>query len=268
MGLCLDGDCKNKSKPGEDYCLQYFNSQKYETDGEEVYQINLKKYSESYMNNILNEFIKNKSKNIIYNIINKNNIIEIKNIVNGYLHENIIYEIVNKNKNNYNLSMIKYNTLSYKDYILNRKILIFDNDTKLIKYPGFKLFLKEKNIWELYDIFNIKFKSYIKHLPYIGNKKLKNIKTIINNNTIFYSKLYNKEPVLYVLYSSNNIYNELNKYINSLDISKEDKDKFDRSILIMYRMFQIVCDLNESKNERDKLYDKIKFYIYVRLKNY
>lgn len=82
MGLCTEKECQNKSEPNEDICIQCFNKEKYETDNEEIYEMNLNKYSKIYMEDILNEFIMNKSKNIIKNIINKNNNFDIKTILN------------------------------------------------------------------------------------------------------------------------------------------------------------------------------------------
>lgn len=269
MGLCLENDCKNKLEIDEDYCILHLDIELgRETDEDEIYQINLNKYSEIYMNDLLKEFIKNKSRNIIENIINENNKINIKDIVTGYLKEDIIYDILNNIKINYKNNNIFYNTKSYKEIILNRKVLIFDKYVKMIKYPGYKLFGKRKEIWELYDIFNNKFKSFIKHLPYIGKSKLKNIKSIVNNNLTIYNNLYKKDPILYVIYSAHNIAEGIETYLDKSDISIENKTNFKDSLLVKYLDFIIICDLSHSRIERDRIYDKINTFINVKLKNF
>lgn len=190
MGLCSEKDCQNKSEPNEDICIQCFNKEKYETDNDEIYEMNLNKYSKIYMEDILNEFIMNKSKNIIENIINENNKFDIKNILTGYLKEDIIYDIIEDIKIKHNEKMIKYNTKSYKDDIFNRKILIFDKYIKLIEYPFYNLFNKKEEISKP-DINVVTFKGKVDYLDI----KIDVYKFPIKDNKI-YNHIYNK----YILY--------------------------------------------------------------------
>lgn len=92
---------------------------------------------------------------------------------------------------------------------------------------------------------------------------------IINNNLVFYNNLYyKKDPILYILYSSRNIFNGIEEYIDNSNISEDDKDHFNRAFLVKYIFFNIICDLCEPKVKRDRYYDNLNEFIFISLKDY
>lgn len=176
MGLCLDNECKNRAKEGEDYCLQYFDSQKYETDDEEIYKMNLNKYYKE----VIDKYYVFDFENIIKNINYKTYTYEdyISDIVN--IEDNII-KIKNERRNKKYIKKFndKYNKLIktnedvliwiennfktdyYKDkvieiinenmYILEQKIEKYGKDIEFIRYVYKWMFTELVNAWEYFD---------------------------------------------------------------------------------------------------------------------
>lgn len=169
---------------------------------------------------------------------------DIENIVNKHLHENYIYNIVNNIKLNNNLNNIKYNTKIYREYIDNRKVLVFDKETKLLTYPNCKLFVNKK-------ILTPEEKKNKKVLQNFNKKynKLLNL----NNNTIEWSNTKLKTK-----YYKNRIENILSKYMYYLDtdINKNGKNiRYIRNTYIGIYSEMLNSWEFDNTDDEDEIYD-------------
>lgn len=209
MGLCLENGCQNKTEPDEDFCIQCFKNVKFETDDEEIYEMNINK-----LNNII--YTGYKKKKYEYNFIENMYFIQdliliedkivsekisytyIKNIVTNYLDNSFLYEIINKNKykihtyEEYVIDILNFekNLIDIKNDKKNRKqIKKFDEKyKKLIKLNEDTLKWIDENLKTNYYKYNVK--RIIESKMSFLNNKIKNKEKDINLIRNAYSNIF------------------------------------------------------------------------------
>lgn len=230
MGLCIENNCFNISEIGEDLCYYCIKAQ--ETTEEEIININLDKYINYYMenlvNNCINEVIKeeinksNYSKDLIY--IEKNNKLKI-------VFDKNIYKYLDDYKNNI---LLKYLYKLYNTNFIN----IFN---VLIKYNN--------NNTQKPNIIISPFKGKVKYLDF----KIQVYKFPISDSNI-YNHIYDK----YILYYKHVCNDDLNKrniepYLAYICYIQDGKQEFDTISFI--KLFEILNLIYNKKSIINHIYD-------------
>lgn len=226
--------------------------------------------------------------NIMYNIyqsshfknFNRNN--NCKNIKSNNLQNN------NKIEKSTLLLNIKKETKMYNEHStsldenekkveknINNEETVFENKSSehiekiKKKKKSRKTKKKEFTIEHLYNIFNDKIKHFISNdYSKFSKEEAKHIKNNINNNLNKYKLKYKDNTNLYIYYSSINIYNEIEKYIEKEIFREIDVfNKIMRNVFINYKVFALLSDNTTTKDEFNIWKTKIEKYIFDTLKN-
>lgn len=165
MEICIEYNCFNFKKAGDEYCIQCCYEQQTENEFESF-----------------NEFI--------------------EGIIKDHIHENIIYDIIDKNNKKISIDNIFNNTKRYICKLNNIKILTLDDiSNRLISYKPIKKSPEQRKRQKEINKFNDKYnklliinKKYIKWADdnLITDFYKNDIINIINKHMYFFNEKINK----------------------------------------------------------------------------